>query len=92
VTAQARETDRSLLPTKLDEDAAAVQRSLEIDRVVGFDPEQIADGLRDCDLSFACNRRCHLMPVIRTMVDYYEQGAKPIPHVIALATRPLALA
>jgi len=24
------------------------------------------------------------------MVDYYKQGAKPIPHVIALATRALA--
>ena len=55
VTAQARETDRPLLPTNLDEDAAAVRRSLEIDRVVRFDAEQIADGLRDFDLPFACN-------------------------------------
>jgi hypothetical protein len=30
--------------------------------------------------------------ISRRMVAYYEQGAKPIPHVIALATRALALA
>lgn len=30
--------------------------------------------------------------VSRRMVDYYEQGTKPIPRVVALATRALELA
>jgi hypothetical protein len=66
VTAQARETAQPLLPTNLDEDDTAVRRPLESDRVAGFDADQIADGLRDCDLPFACNRCCRLMPVMRS--------------------------
>ena len=40
----------------------------------------------------ASNQSIERGGISRRMVDYYEQGAKPIPHVIALATRALALA
>ena len=38
----------------------------------------------------ASNQSIERGGISRRMVDYYEQGAKQIPHVIALATRALA--
>ena len=40
----------------------------------------------------ASNQSIERGGISRRMVDYYEQGAKPIPYVIALATHALALA
>ena len=34
----------------------------------------------------------HALGLSRRMVAYYEQGTKPIPRVVALATRALELA
>jgi hypothetical protein len=61
VTAQARETARARLSSKLDEDNAAIRHPLKIDQVPGLDAKQIAHEFRDRDLPLGCDRRRHLI-------------------------------
>ena len=39
--------------------------------------------------AYTLDAAAHALSVSRRMVAYYEQGAKPIPRVVALATRGL---
>jgi DNA-binding transcriptional regulator YiaG len=42
--------------------------------------------------AYTLDTAAHALGVSRRMVAYYEQGAKPIPRVVALAARALELA
>ena len=42
--------------------------------------------------AYTLNSAARALGVSRRMVAYYEQGAKPIPRVVALATRSLEIA
>ena len=42
--------------------------------------------------AYTLDAAAHALGLSRRMVAYYEQGAKPIPKVVALATRALEAA